>query len=166
MSFLFPRTVRLSRPNGDPGTGARPYSGLLQANETAILTTSAHIQPDRQGKPPLEGLPGDAVGQPTWKLILKLPLGTVRKRDVLTDDLGTRYQVAYSAWTPLGTTVLAVELNGPGPPASLLLPFPAAAWGATAGNWESLTDPWAAPTAWPGTTPNWDATTTNWESLA
>ena len=166
MSFLFPRAVTLSRPNADAGVGARPYSGLAQANETTILTTSAHIQPDRQGKPPLEGLPGDAVGQPTWKLILKLPRGTVQKRDVLTDDLGTRYQVAYSAWTPLGTTVLAAELNGAGPPASLTPPFPRAAWEVAAGPWETLTAPWGPATAWPATAPAWAALTTNWESLA
>lgn len=81
-------------------------------------------------------------------------------------ELGTRYQVAYSAWTPLGTTVLAVELNGPGLPASLLLPFAAAPWDATAGNWEALTDPWAESTDWPDTTSGWTATSTNWESLA
>ena len=119
MNYLFPRTVTVTRPQGVTGLGAQGYSGLSQTSETPVATAKAHIQPDRQGKPPLAGLPGDAVGQPTWKIMLKLPKGTVRKRDVLTDELGNRFQVVYAAWTPLSTTVLAVDLNGPGTPAAL-----------------------------------------------
>ncbi len=165
MSFLFPSLIRLSRPQGITGAGAQPYSGLSQAKETVIVTAAkAHIQPDRQGQAPLSGLPADAAGQPTVKIILKLPKGIVQRRDVLTDDLGSRYQAIQAVWTPLGTTVLAVTLNGPGQPA-VMLAFPDAPWELTAGNWESLTTPWAPATPWGAQTANWETTNTKWESM-
>ena len=164
-SFLFPSIIRLSRPQGNAGAGAQPYSGLSQQRETTIVTAArAHIQPDRQGQAPLAGLPADAAGQPTVKIILKLPKGVVQRRDVLTDDLGSRYQAVQSTWTPLGTTVLAVTLNGLGTPAALIA-FPDAPWELTAGNWEALTTPWAAPAPWPAQAGNWDTLTARWESL-
>ncbi len=183
MSFLFPSVIRLSRPQGNAGAGAQPYSGLSQQKETVIVTAAkAHIQPDRQGQAPLAGLPADAAGQPTVKIILKLPKGVVQRRDVLTDDLGSRYQAIQSTWTPLGTTVLAVTLNGPGAPAAA---FPQAPWELTAGNWEalnapwgasegfetllspwdSITTPWAPPSGWDASSPAWGAQTANWEAL-
>ena len=110
--FLFPRVVRISRPAADSGVGARPYSGLTAITETTVASNiPAHIQPDRQGKPPTAGLPADAVGAPTWKVIVKLPKGKVQKRDVITDELGNRYQVVYAAWNPLVTTCLAQDIS-------------------------------------------------------
>ena len=161
-SFLFPNLVRLSRPQGNAALGAQPYSGLSQAKETTIVTSArAHIQPERQGQAPLAGLPADAAGQPTWKVILKLPKGTIQKRDVLTDELGNRYQAIYAAWTPLATTVLAVDLNVKGVPVA----FPAAAWDATDMPWEQLTTPWAAAAGWQAAAGAWGTVNTNWESL-
>lgn len=181
--FLFPSLVRLSRPQGNAGLGAQPYSGLSQAKETTVITSAkAHIQPDRQGQASLAGLPADAAGQPTVKIILRLPKGVVQRRDVLTDDLGNRYQAIQSTWTPLGTTVLAVTLNGLGAPAA---PFPDAPWEQTAGNWEALATPWAASdgfetlfspwesnttpwapaSGWDTFAPNWDTPTANWETI-
>ena len=155
MSFLFPSLIRLSRPQGNAGAGAQPYSGLSQAKETVIVTAAkAHIQPDRQGQAPLSGLPADAAGQPTVKIILKLPKGVVQRRDVLTDDLGSRYQAIQSTWTPLGTTVLAVTLNGLGAPASLRR-----VWGRSNRVWGSSGAPW------PGTPPKpWGSSGRIWGS--
>ncbi len=165
-SFLYPSLIRLSRPQGNAGFGAQPYSGLSQDKETVIVTAArAHIQPERQGGAPLAGLPGDAAGQPTWKIILKLPKGTVRKRDVLTDELGNRYQAVYAAWTPLATTVLAVDLNGPGTPPPAFPPFPESPWQTPNDKWELLAGPWGAETPWPALGGAWDSLTANWELL-
>jgi hypothetical protein len=104
-NFLYPRVISLSRPNADAVVGAQPYSGVLETNETVILTgVPAHIQVDRQGTSPVAKLPADAAGQSIWKIIFKLPLGTVQSGDILTDDLGERYQVIASDWGPLVTT--------------------------------------------------------------
>ena len=164
MSFLYPNSVRVSRPQGSDALGAQAYSGLTQQQETTIVTrASAHIQPERQGAKPLPGLPGDAEGQPTWKVILKLPKCTVQVRDVLTDELGTRYQAVYAAWTPLATTVLAVRMNGLGTPPK---PFPTAFWQDTGGEWETITELWAPASGWDVPGNNWEAiTNTNWEAL-
>ena len=143
MSFLYPNLIRVSRPQGSDALGAQAYSGLTQQQETTIVTrASAHIQPERQGAKPLPGLPGDAEGQPTWKIILKLPKGTVQVRDVLTDELGTRYQAVYAAWTPLATTVLVVRMNGLGTPPEPLLPR---AWGNSGRIWGHSGRNWGLP---------------------
>ena len=147
-----PNLVRVTRPQGVVGTGAQPYSGVSQAKETPIIRLAkAHIQPERQGQAPLSGLPAESAGQPTWKIILKAARGSIEKRDVLTDELGNRYQTISAAWTPLNTTVLAVQLNGLGTPAA------ARVWGASNRIWGSSNTPW------PGTAvPSWGAGNRAW----
>ena len=105
MSFLYPRTISISRPNANDRVGTQPYGGLQPGNETTIATgIKAHIQSDRQGKRPDTGLPADAAGQSIWKIIFKAALGLVRTDDVITDDLGNRYQVISADWGPMVTT--------------------------------------------------------------
>lgn len=105
VNFLYPRLVQLSRPNVDTGVGAQPYSGLQKTNETVLLTgIAAHIQADRQGTAPVAKLPADAAGESAWKIIVKLPLGTVQTGDVITDEIGNRYQVIAADWGSLVTT--------------------------------------------------------------
>lgn len=174
-------TVRVTRPQGATDTGAQGYGG--RAAETLVLAAApASIQPDRQGKAPLSGLPAEAQSQPTWKVLLKLPKGLIQKRDVLTDELGVRYQAVYADWGPVATTVLAVQLNGPGTPAvpvggwealpatweSLAAPwappaFPQTPWGGSA-PWDALADPWALPSGWDAA-PSWNTASSNWESF-
>jgi hypothetical protein len=104
-SFLYPRTISITRPNQNTAIGAQPYSGVLESNETIIKSgVPAHIQSDRQGTRPDAGLPADAAGQSIWKIIFKVPLGMVLERDIITDDLGKRYQVISADWGPLVTT--------------------------------------------------------------
>lgn len=105
MSFLYPRVVSITRPNRNTTPGVQPYSGVTRANETAILSgVPAHIQSDRQGTAPSAALAADAAGQSIWKIIMKLPLGQVVERDIITDELGKRYQVISADWGPLVTT--------------------------------------------------------------
>ena len=112
MSFLYPRSITVSRQNQDILVGSQPYAGVTQANETVIVSgVPAHIQADRQGTSPVAKLAADAAGQSTWKIIFKLPLGTVQNRDIITDDLGNRYQVISADWGPLVTTCRAQILE-------------------------------------------------------
>jgi hypothetical protein len=105
VSYLYPRVIAITRPNLDTGVGAQPYGGLLVSNETQIASgVPAHIEADRQGKDPVARLPGDAAGESIWKIIFKLPLGTVQTSDIITDELGNRYQVIQADWGPLSTT--------------------------------------------------------------
>ena len=106
MSFLYPRRVILSRQNRNTTPGAQPYSGVTRANETVLGGgIPAHIQADRQGTSPTAALAADAAGQSIWKIIMKkLALGAVTERDIITDDLGKRYQVISADWGPLVTS--------------------------------------------------------------
>ena len=106
MSFLYPRTVSLSRPNPNVGTGALPYSGETSANETVLAsgqTFPASIQHrSGRGGPP-GNLPADAVNAADWYIFIRMPpLGGISERDIVTDDLGKRYQVTAAYWNSLG----------------------------------------------------------------
>ncbi|QEL14783.1 hypothetical protein [Limnoglobus roseus] len=105
MSFLYPRVISLSRPNQDAMAGAQPYSGLQIDNEVLIASgIPAHIQVDKQNSASPAKLPGDAVAMPVWKIIVKVARGLARSGDVITDDLGNRYQVISADWGPMVTT--------------------------------------------------------------
>jgi len=105
MSFLYPRLIAISRQNPNPVVGAQPYGGLQESNETIIASgIAAKIQADRQGTRPDTRLPGDAAGESIWKIIFKAARGLVQDRDIITDDLGNRYQVISAYWGPLVTT--------------------------------------------------------------
>jgi hypothetical protein len=100
--------VSISRPNQETGVGAQPYGGLAASNQTLIAQNiRAHIQSDRQGTAPIARLPADAAGESIWKIIFKLPIGTVQTRDVIVDDIGNIYQVISVDWGPLVTTCRA-----------------------------------------------------------
>ena len=104
-SFLYPRRISVSRQNRDTTPGVQSYSGVTRANEAIIASgVKAHIQSDRQGTAPGASLAADAAGQSIWKIIFKLPLGTVTERDIITDDQGKRYQVISADWNPLVTS--------------------------------------------------------------
>ena len=105
MSFLFPRVISITRPAADAGVGSQGYSGVRQSTETSRFTdVPAHIEADRQGTAPDARLPADAAGLSIWKIIFKLPLGSVQTGDIITSEIGDRYQVISPDWGPLTTT--------------------------------------------------------------
>jgi hypothetical protein len=105
MSFLYPRRVVISRQNRNTTPGAQPYNGVSKSNEVVIAGgIAAHIESDRQGTMPVAKLAADAAGQSIWKVIMNVALGTVLERDIITDDLGKRYQVISADWGSLVTT--------------------------------------------------------------
>lgn len=111
MSFLYPRTIAISRPTGQSGIGAVGYGGEVPADEEPVASgVPASIQLDRQGRDNRTGLPGDAKST-LWRILFKQPKGTVQNRDVITDDLGDRYQVIGPYWNSLGYNCLCELLE-------------------------------------------------------
>ena len=114
-NFIYPRTVNITRPVNATSLGATAYSGLTEANETVIATgIAAAIQMHNPGAAPPAGLPGDTGRRTYWRIFLSpntLNLGQVLSHDVVTDDLGERYQVTSDYWNSLGYTLLAEKLE-------------------------------------------------------
>ncbi len=105
MSFIYPRTISISRPNASTAVGAQGYGGLLKTAETQIAAgIAAHIEAERQGKDPDAKLPGDAKGESIWRIMFKAAKGLVQTDDIITDEIGNRYQVISASWEQLGYT--------------------------------------------------------------
>lgn len=112
MSFLYPRVVSISRPNQDDTLGGQPYSGLRSDNESVISSDlPAHIQIDRQNPMSPTKLPSDAISLPVYKILIKVARGLVKRGDIITDDIGNRYQVISPDWGPMVTTCRAQLLE-------------------------------------------------------
>ena len=111
-SFLYPRLVQITRPNQDATLGAQPYSGLRADNETVIASgIAAHIQVDKGSLAPAAKLASDVAYETFWKIIFKVARGLVKTGDIITDELGNRYQVNSSDWGPLVTSCRAQILQ-------------------------------------------------------
>jgi len=103
--FFFPRVIAITRPATGGGVGPQGYGGVRQSTETTVASNlKARIELDRQGTSPDAKLPADVAGQAIWKIIFKLPLGTVRIGDIITSEIGDRYQVIAPDWGTMVTT--------------------------------------------------------------
>ena len=115
MSFLYPRTITVTRPTTQTAVGTRGYSGLKSTNETSVVTgLPASIQWDSRGKTAEAGLPGDSTGRQQWRIYIpkgNAALGLINKDDIVTDDQGTRYQVTAPYWDSLGYSLIAETLK-------------------------------------------------------
>lgn len=102
--------VKIERPNGVSGVGNVGY-------ETPQLTTIATYVPafisakKETGNQPV-GLPGSISKRVYWEISIYAPNGTIRDRDIITDDYGYRYQVVANDWnSPLGYLLLAERME-------------------------------------------------------
>ena len=112
MSFIYPRTITVTRPIPTSGIGALPYQGLLHSEETVIITgVKASIQQTKESRQPPQALPGDVIRQTLWTIFFMVPNGTVLERDIITDDLNERYQVTGAYWNSLGYKCLCEKLQ-------------------------------------------------------
>lgn len=108
MSFLYPRTVSVSRPKAQTGVGQAAYGGTTESAETAVAGAQnlpANIQLAKEGRKPTADLPGDVSKTTFWKVFIPLAAvanGVIKERDVVTDDLGLRYIVTAPYWNSLG----------------------------------------------------------------
>lgn len=115
MSFLYPRTIKVTRPNDSaPAVGLRPYSGEVRTDESIIATNlPASIQQRRKSASAHGELPSDAP-KSDWAIFIpkrSAALGLITERDIVTDDLGKRYQVAAAYWDSLGYQLLVMLLQ-------------------------------------------------------
>jgi hypothetical protein len=118
LSFLYPRTVSISRPHANPTTdvGDQGYNAERGAADETVLATDlpASIQLDRQGQRNGEGLPTDARYQAIYKVFIPksaAALGSIKSADVVTDDQGVRYQVFSPYWDSLGYRLGGIVLE-------------------------------------------------------
>lgn len=115
-NFIYPRTIAISRPGAAPVAGDGGYSGLPQGSETTVATgIPASIQFSRSGSQPLAKVPSDVAGRATPVDVLiprnALTNGTVELRDIVTDDLGQRYQVIAPYWDSMGYALRVMLLE-------------------------------------------------------
>lgn len=111
MSFLYPRTIAITRPNPDTGSnsgaGIQGYSAVTEGNETTILTAiPAAIQSVRERGTPEGKTPSDAPTRSQWNIYIPLSAmptpGVILDRDIATDDLNRRFVIIASDPMSLG----------------------------------------------------------------
>lgn len=112
MSFMYPRTITITRPAVTSSVGAIGYQGLDPTNETTIQSgVPANIQRAENVRQLYENLPGDVARGSVWRIFFNLPNGTVLDRDIITDDLNVRYQVMASYWNSMGYKAICERLQ-------------------------------------------------------
>lgn len=116
MSFIYPRTISVTRPPAQPsqvGDQGEAPGGDRSAETCVAKGLSCSIQlRGRQGRNPL-GLPGDS-DQAEWEILIPrraAALGTINEDDVVTDDVGDRYQVTSNYWNSCGYALRAMKLK-------------------------------------------------------
>ena len=113
-SFIYPRTISVSRAAVAVEFGASPYSGESQAEESFVIQgVPASIQLKRPSGKQETGLPAGAA-KTTWRVFI--PLGAmdftiVKTRDIVTDDLGNRFQVLANYANSMGAAWLVEKLE-------------------------------------------------------
>lgn len=102
MSFIYPRTITITRPTRTGGKGFTGYSGQnIEPDAPVASNIQASIQESNaSGKNPA-GLPGDSK-QSNWRIFFRAANGLVQEHDIITDDLNVRYQVVTPYWNSLG----------------------------------------------------------------
>lgn len=112
MSFLYPREISITRPDPQNAVGQGSYGGLSPVQETPVVSgVAASIQFAKATRNNVAGLPGD-VPISDYKVFARgIGLGIVQDRDVVTDDLGNRYQVVAAYWDSLGVNLYCQMLE-------------------------------------------------------
>ncbi len=93
--------------------GAGEYSGELPTQEIQIAgPLSAAVQMKKTSGRPAGGMPGDAAQKTFWLVLIpNFNPGIVETRDIITDDLGDRYQTLSNYVTPLSANFLCEKLD-------------------------------------------------------
>lgn len=115
MSFIYPRVVIITRSAVATEFGKGEYSGESSAKEQIVAENiPASIQLRNPSGKPETGLPGDTSRKSNWRVLIPLNAlghGVVKTRDIITDDLGERYQVSANYYNSLGANFLAEKLE-------------------------------------------------------
>lgn len=117
MSFLYPRTIAISRPPATLSNGTQPgYNGVSAASETPIVSgLPASIQESATSGATSAGLPSDARTSVYWRILIpkracSVP-DAIKNKDSVTDDLGRRFQVIAAYYNSLGFNLRVEQLE-------------------------------------------------------
>lgn len=114
MSFIYPRTISVGRQPITTGGGVQPYSGMQPPQEVPVATgLPASIQLNRERGKTEANLPADGT-KTLWRVFIprsSATNGLIESRDIVTDDLGVRYQVLGPYWNSLGYNLLCERLE-------------------------------------------------------
>lgn len=117
MSFIYPRTVKITRPGAQPtavGFQAQSPSGDPAAETVVAASLPCSIQARQAGGKPQVGLPDDGANN-SWRILFPKSAtphqGLIQNRDIATDDLGNRYQVQADYWNSLGCNLIVQRLE-------------------------------------------------------
>lgn len=106
------RTLTIARQAALTGVGAVGYSGVI--DPTMVLGVNGAWPASillEGGAGAAAGLPGDAT-EASWKILLPVSLTlTVESTDIVTDDLGRRFEVLAAELTELGWRLSAKEVH-------------------------------------------------------
>lgn len=114
-TFLYPRTVTITRPGAQSGEGQQGYGGLSPTTEApvtigAVSSWNASIQAAGTRNNPT-GTPSDVPISCFRVFIFGFPDGVVQDRDIITDEKGRRYQVISSYCDSLGSNFYCMRLE-------------------------------------------------------
>lgn len=115
-TFLYPRTVSITRPGVQTGVGAQGYGGLSPTTETpvtigAVSSWDASIQLATATRNNPTGTPSDAPMSCFKVFIWCFPDDVVEDRDIITDEKGRRYQVFSPYADSLGSNFYCLRLE-------------------------------------------------------
>lgn len=114
MSFLFPRTIKITRAAHQDGQGAVGYGGMNPAQTTTVAeAVPASVQAKNGGRVNPTALPGDTMPA-QWRILVPSGLlaeGDVKDRDFIEDDLGRRFQVTADYFHPMGASFTCDRLE-------------------------------------------------------
>lgn len=112
MSFLYPRTISVSRMPVSNDINNTNYEGRVPPLTVIASNVRANIQLRGQTTRPATNLPQDVTNDTYWRIFVRsLAAGTVHIRDVITDDLGRQFEVVGDYWNSLGYNILAKRLS-------------------------------------------------------
>lgn len=116
-TFLYPRTIAVTRPTEPSNVGDVGYSGLEIAEETSVVSgLPASIQvKTTSSRERSSNLPGSPPAPIVWEIYIPREAGvtanTIQDRDVITDEFGRRFQIEAAYFHPMGWTIAAVRLE-------------------------------------------------------
>lgn len=116
MSFMYPRTIAISRQVAPASGGVQPYGGMAPTVEKVIYSgIQASIQQKSTSSRSDANLPADATSRTMWRVFVPLSAGiapgSVLRGDIVTDEFGQRHQVVAPYINSLGPNFLVERLE-------------------------------------------------------
>lgn len=113
---MYPRRISVTRPAGQTGIGDVGYSGVEIDTETPVVSgIAANIQAKTtMARVPNGSLPAQPPGPIVWRVYIKRGLvadDVIKDRDIITDDLGRRFQVEADYQNSMGWNIPCVRLE-------------------------------------------------------